>query len=145
MKVPERLEDLTIIITLDSNDRSKMEAIAKGLISKVNYHFWQYGYSVEDVYHFGSNNGFKGSFYIEVNPKRENGVSAIDVIDNNLAEQYILPTLEPLTAKMVEAIRNRDGLDSAFVYKSEIPGLDFLENYIVKEDINKYILKYSNL
>lgn len=145
MKVPERLEDLMIIITLDSTDRSKMETIAKGLISKVDYDFWQYGYSVEDAFTFGSDNGFKGRFYIEVNPKRKNGDSAIDAIDDKLAEQYEIPTLEPLTAKMVDAIRDRTGLDSAFVYRSDIPGLEFLENYIVKEDVNKYILKYPNL
>ena len=141
MKVPERLDNLTIIVTLDSNDRSEMEKIAGGLISKVDYDFWQRGYSVKDAYTFSSDNGFKGRFYIRVNPKRQNGDFAIDIIDNKCAEQQEFPTLESLTAKMVDVIRNRDGLNCAYVDRSDIPGLDFLENYIVKEDMNKYILK----
>ena len=145
MKVPEKLEYLTIIITLDSNDRSKMETIAGGLISKVDYDFGQRGYSVKDAYTFSSDNGFKGRFYIKVNPKRQNGDSAIDVIDDKRAEQQEFPTLESLTAKMVDAIRNRDGLNCAYVDRSDIPGLGFLENYIVKVDMDKYILKYPSL
>lgn len=145
MKVPERLEKLTIIITLDSNDRLKMENIARGLISVVNQFFWKCGYDVEDAYTFGSDNGFKGSFYIEINPKKKNGDSAIDVINDKLAELYELPSFEQLTAKMVDAIINREGLDCAYVRRSEIPGLGFLESYVVKEDMNKYILKYPNI
>ncbi len=145
MKVPERLDNLTIIVTLDSNDRSEMEKIAGGLISKVDYDFWQRGYSVKDAYTFGSDNGFKGSFYIEINPKKKNGDSAIDVINDKLAELYELPSFEQLTAKMVDAIINREGLDCAYVRRSEISGLGFLESYVVKEDMNKYILKYPNI
>ena len=138
MKVPERMEELTIFITLDSNDRSKIEALANGLISKANNEFGKYGYDVKDTYSFSSDNGFKGRFHIKVSPNNNNGDSAINIIDAELAKQHELPTLEPLTAKMVDIIRERDGLDYAYVCRSEIPGLDFLENYIVKEDINNY-------
>ena len=102
------------------------------MISKVNHEFWQYGYSVKDAYTFGSDNGFKGSFYIKINPKKQNGDSAIDIVNEKIAEQHDSPTLESLTVKMVESIKNREGLDYAYVHRSKIPGLDFLENYIVK-------------
>lgn len=35
----------------------------------------------------------------------------------------------------------REGLQSAYIWRSKIPGLDYLENYIEKEDLDKYIIK----
>lgn len=44
---------------------------------------------------------------------------------------------------MIKAIKNRKGLPYAFVNRNNILGLDFLENYMVKEDLNVYVLKYE--
>jgi len=42
---------------------------------------------------------------------------------------------------MIEVIKKRDGLLSAFVERSEILGLEFFDNYVSEWNNNKYSLK----
>lgn len=141
MLIPTKLESLVIIITIDSKDRDYITSIAKGLITKVDYDFYNLGYSVEDAFSVSSDNGFKGRFFIKINPKTTSGDSKIIICDKQLSEQNAFPTLESLTLKMIKAIKEREGLLSAFVDRSDIPGLEFLDEYCCKWDNNKYILK----
>ena len=141
MRIPDKKDSLIIFITIDSDDRELITRKANGLISKVSFDFWQKGYSVSDAFIFSSDNGFKKRFYIEVKPIRENGDSRIDIHDKNLASQYPAPTLESLTFALIKEIRGKEELLSAYVDRTEIRGIDFLENYIVKENWYKYVLK----
>ena len=143
MKVPDKVESLTILIRIDSQDKGEMEKIGHGLITKVNHMFWEQGYCVEDAFKVSSENGYKEEFTIVINPKEKNGDSLIYIIDEEKAKQHTFPQLESLTVAMIETIKQRQGLFYAFVRHSDIPGLDFLNNHIVKEDNHVYILKYD--
>jgi len=141
MKIPEKMESVSIWFRTEIKEQDEVNLIAGGLISKVDFEFGKQGYSVSDAFVIGSSNGFDGEFYITINPRKTNGDSLIDIIDEDLAGQNEVPTLESLTRCLVEAIKNRKRLPYAFVYRSKIPGLDFLENLVVKEDSDVYILK----
>jgi hypothetical protein len=144
MKIPDRIENISVWIHTEIKGKEKFELVFGGLKSAVNRVFWEQGYDVSDTFGFSSDNGYKGRFYIIIRPSKENGDSLIDIVDDELAKKYPKPTLEILTIEMIKAIRNRDGLPYAFVYRSDIPGLDFLENYIVKDDMDVYIVKYDH-
>ena len=141
MKVPDKIDSISIWILTKITGKENVERIFIGLNSAVNQTFYEQGYDVSDVFSYSSDNGFDGRFYIKILPEEENGKSSFLIIDKTLALQSQKPTLESLTVEMIKAIRNRQGLSYAFVYRSDIPGLDFLENYIVKEDMNVYVLK----
>ena len=144
MKIPEKVESVSIWIHTDIKGKEKFSPIFIGLRSAVNQVFWEQGYDVSDAFIFSSDNGFDGRFYIKIYPKKEDGDSMIDVVEEHLAEQNPKPTLEALTIEMIKAIRNRKGLPYAYVCRSDIPGLGFLENHIVKNDANVYVLKDKN-
>lgn len=141
MKIPEKVESVSIWIHADIKGKEKFTPIFIGLRSSVNQVFWEQGYDVSDAFSFSSDNGFDGRFYIRIYPKKENGDSIIDVVEERLAGQNPEPTLETLTIEMIKAIRNRKGLPYAYVCRSDIPGLGFLENHIVKGDENVYVIK----
>lgn len=143
MKVPDKIECISIWIHSEIVGKENVERIFTGLKSTVNQKFYNQGYDVSDAFSFSSDNGFDRRFYIKIQPEEENGTSQIVIVDEALAQQYQKPTLESLTIEMIKAIRNRKGLPYAFVYRVNIPGLDFLENHIVKDDMDVYILKYD--
>lgn len=145
MRVPSKLDTVTILIKIDSDDKDQIELIANGLVSKVNYEFGIMGYSVNSAFVIGSENGFKGQFYIKVKPIDDYGDTQIVVIDNEKAQKHDEPTLETLTKSLIKGVQNRDGLNFAFVRRSDIPGNEFLENYIVKENENIYIIKNNEI
>lgn len=143
MKVPDKIKSISIWIHSDIKGKEEVERIFSGLKSAVNLKFYEQGYDVSDAFGFGSDNGFNERFYIKIQPKDENETSHILIIDDALAKQNLKPTLESLTIEMIEAIRHREGLPYAYVNRSGIPGLDFLENHIVKDNNDVYILKYD--
>ena len=141
MKIPEKVESVSIWIHADIKGEEKIAPIFIGLTAAVNQEFWKQGYDVSDAFSFSSDNGFDGRFYIKIYPEKENGDSTIDVVEERQAEQNPKPTLETLTIEMIKAIRNRKGLPYAYVCRCDIPGLGFLENHIVKDDKNVYVIK----
>lgn len=143
MKVPSKIESVSIWIHSEIKGKENVERIFTGLKSAVNQRFYEHGYDVSDAFTYSSDNGFDRRFYIKIQPEEENGISQILIVDEALSQQYNKPTLELLTIEMIKAIRNREGLPYAFVYRSNISGLDFLENHIVREDMDVYILKYD--
>ena len=145
MKVPERIDRISIWIHSETKGKENVERIFTGLKAAVNHKFYEQGYDVSDAFSYSSDNGFNERFYIKIQPEEVNGTSLILIVDDALAKQNQEPTLESLTKEKVNVIRSRTGLPYAFVYRSGIPGLDFLENHIVKDDIDKYILKYPKL
>ena len=145
MKVPDKIESISIWIHSETKGKENVERIFIGLKVAVNHKFYEQGYDVSDAFSYSSDNGFDGRFYIKIQPNEANGTSKILIVDDTMAKQYQEPTLESLTIEMIKAINNRERLPYAFIYRSGISGLDFLENHIVKEDIDKYILKYPKL
>lgn len=143
MKVPDKMESVSVWIHSEKKGKEYVERIFTGLKSVVNQKFYNQGYDVSDAFSYSSDNGFNGRFYIKIQPEKENGTSQIVIVDDALAQQNQKPTLESLTIEMIKAIRNRKGLPYAFVYRVSIPGLDFLENHIVKDNMDVYILKYD--
>lgn len=143
MKVPDKMESISIWIHSNIKGKENVERIVTGLTSAVNHKFYMQGYDVSDVFSCSSDNGFDRRFYIKIQPEEENGTSLFLIVNDELAKQNQKPTLESLTIEMIKAVRNRQGLPYAFVYRSDIPGLEFLENHIVKEDMDVYILKYD--
>lgn len=141
MKIPDKVKSLSIWIHSDIKGKSNVDRIFVGLKSAVNREFGKQGYDVSDAFKLGSDQNYNGRFCIIVSPQKENGDSCIDIIDDDLAKQNSEPTLETITIGMIEAIRNRQGLPYAFVYHSDIPGLDFLDSHTVKDDIKAYVLK----
>ncbi|MBQ9637363.1 MAG: hypothetical protein IJV36_05655, partial [Prevotella sp.] len=145
MLVPEKWESVTILMGIDTEDRELIERMSIGLISKVDNHFWEQGYSVRDAFVRSSENGYKKEFYIRIEPKDIRKDSRIDIIDEEKAEKFDFPSLESLTKELIKEVRNRSEILYAYVRRSEIAGLEFLENHIMKEDSDVYILKTSNL
>lgn len=141
MKVPDKIGSISIWIHSEIKGKENVERIFTGLKSVVNQKFYNQGYDVSDAFSYSSDNGFDGRFCVKIQPEEENETSQIVIVDEALAQQHQEPTLESLTIEMIEAIRNRKGLPYAFAYRVDIPGLDFLENHIVKDDMDVYILK----
>ena len=141
MKISEKIESIFIWIHTDIKRKENIAPIVTGLKSSVNQEYYMQGYDVSDAFSYSSDNGFNGRFYIKISPTKSNGDSLIDIVDEDIAKLNPSPTLESLTISMIGAIRNRKGLPYAFVYRSDIPGLGFLENHIVKEDSKVYVLK----
>ncbi len=140
MKVPEKVESVSIWIHTDIKGKEKIDPIFVGLRSAVNRKFEEQGYDVSDAFKIGSNNNYNGRFCIIVSLKIENEDSCI-ILDDELAKRNTKPTLELLTIEMIRAIKNREHLNQAYVYHSDIPGLDFLDRYIVEADEKVYVLK----
>lgn len=143
MKVPNKIESIFIWIHSEISGKENVELIFTGLKSAVNHSSFEQGYDVSDAFSCSSDNGFDGRFYIKIQPEEENGTSLILIVNDELAKQNQEPTLESLTIEMIKAVRNRQGLPYAFVYRSDIPGLEFLEDHIVKDDMDVYVLKYD--
>ena len=65
MLIPNKLESLSIFVTINSTDRNYITSVAKGLIARVDYEFYNEGYCVEDAFSVSSDNGFNSCFYIQ--------------------------------------------------------------------------------
>ena len=143
MKLPEKIESISIWIHTEIKGIEKIKTIFVDLRHSVNQVFFQQGYDVSDAFTLGSDNMYNGRFCIVINPKNSIGEPTAVVIDKELSKENCMPSLESLTVEMIKAIRSTKGLPYAFVYRSDIPGLEFLENHSVKEDGNEYILKYD--
>ena len=141
MKVPNKLRSVCIWVHTDLQGAEKINPVFSGLKHVVNQEFYKHGYDVSDTFSIGSDNGYRGHFCIIISPQKENGDSLIYIIDEELADQNERPTIEALTEKMIKAIRDRNGLHHALVERNGLPGIDFLENYIVKDDMYNYVLK----
>ena len=143
MIVPDKIGSISIWIHSEIKEKENVERIFAGIRSAVNQKFYEQGYDVSDAFSCSSDNGFDGRFYIKIQPEEENGTSQILIVDDALAILNQKPTLESITIETINVIRDRKGLPYAFVYRSDIPGLDFLESHIVKNDREVYILKYD--
>ena len=141
MEVPQKVNEVEIFITYPDSNEDAMKKIFRSIQSRINIDYGKKGYSVDEALGFSSCDGFKTKFIIEVKPNKE----TVDIIDEEQAKSHDFPSWEELTKKVAEEIRKHEELLEAFVYDSEIPGLDYLHNLSEVIDDGKYYLKWSRL